>query len=166
MALTTSFGYSDTITTTKNIAVPDLDYDKDFAVVKDDADEVVLTNTTSPLDQPETLRFGYQNVANIYANTGIDPSYMSITRKGVSLVAQVNDILRVSCSDEGACNMNIIDLPVTAHVVVKVPLSQYVTASEAMKVVNRAVSSLYATGTTGTTRLEAMLRHSLMPAGL
>lgn len=167
MAIVTSFGYTDSASATKNIAIPDLSYTTDFAVTKDVADEVVLTNRTSPIDQPETIRFGYQNVANVYANTGIDPSYMSVTKRGVSLVAQVNDILRVTCeSAENSCNMNVVDLPLTAHVVVKVPLNQYVTAETAMAVVNRAISSLYDTGKTSTSRLEAMLRHALTPTGM
>lgn len=167
MAITTSFGYTDSIGTTKNIAIPDLSYTTDFAITKEVADEVVLTNRTSPIDQPETIRFGYQNVANVYANTGIDPSYMSVSRRGVSLVAQVNDILRVSCDGgENACNLSIIDLPMTAHIVVKVPLIQYVTAELAMGTVNRAISSLYDTGKTSTSRLEAMLRHALTPTGM
>lgn len=167
MAVTTSFGYVDTNTTPKNLAIPDLSYVKDFAVTKDDADEVIITNRTSPIDQPETFRFGYQSVANVYTNTGIDPSYMSVTKRGVSLVAQVNDILRVTCENsENSCNMSIIDLPLTAHVVVKVPLSQYITADTVQTVVNRAIASLYDTGSTGTTRLDAMLRHALMPTGM
>lgn len=140
MAITTSFGYTESVETPKNIAIPDLSFTTDFAVTKDVADEVILTNRTSPIDQPETIRFGYQNVANVYANTGIDPSYMSVTRRGVSLVAQVNDILRVSCAPtEGSCNMNVVDLPLSAHVVVKVPLSQYVTADVAMAAVKHKV---------------------------
>lgn len=167
MAVKTSFGYVDSVTTTKNLAIPDLSYTQDFAITKDDADEVIITNRTSPIDQPETFRFGYQTVANVYSNTGIDPSYMSVTKRGVSLVAQVNDILRVTCEpSENTCNMTVVDLPITAHVVVKVPLSQYITAETAQTVVNRAISSLYDTGSTGTTRLDAMLRHALAPTGM
>lgn len=166
MAITTSFGYTDTNSKSKNIAIPDLSYTTDFAVTKDGSDEIILTNRTSPIDQPETIRFGYQNVANVYAGTGIDPSYMSVTKRGVSLVAQVNDILRVTCAEDTTCMPQVIDLPISAHIVVKVPLNQYVNADVAMSVVNRAISSLYGTGEVTTARLGAMLRHALAPTGM
>lgn len=165
MAITTSFGYTDKVTTPKNIAIPDLSYSSDFAVTRETPDEVILTNRTSPIDQPETLRFGYQTISNVYSNTGIDPSYMSVTRRGINLLAQVNDIFRIS-GDLGDANMSIIDLPISAHIVLKTPLSQYITAQVCLQVIDRARASLCDTGSTGESRLEAMLRHALTPPGL
>lgn len=164
MAFTTSYGYTDSITTAKNVAIVDLDYAKDFAVTKDTADEVVITNTTSPVDQPETIRFGYQTVGNVYANTGIDPSMMAITKQGISLVAQVNDILRVTNNDENCCSPIVYDLPIQAHVVIKVPKNQFVTADVALTAAKRAFSALFATGQVTSARLNAMLRDALKPS--
>lgn len=163
MAYTTSFGYTDTISTPKNIAIPDLDYANDFAVVRDDASEVILTNVTSPVDQAETIRFGYQNVTNVYNNTGIDPSVMATTKRGVSIVGQVNDILRVSSTDGTCCDVGY-DLPIEAHVVVKVPLNQFVTSEVALTIVKRAFSTFFATGSVTADRLNALLRDALKPS--
>lgn len=164
MAFTTSYGYTDSITTAKNVAIVDLDYAKDFAVTKDSADEVVITNTTSPVDQPETIRFGYQTVGNVYANTGIDPSYMAITKQGISLVAQVNDIMRVTNNDENCCSPLVYDLPIQAHVVIKVPKNQFITSDVALQAAKRAFSALFATGSVTSDRLNAMLRDALKPS--
>lgn len=166
MPATTSFGYVDSIDKAKSLAIPDLNWSVDFAVTKNDANEVVLTNKTSPLDQPETFRFGYQSIANIYNNTGIDPSFMAVSKRGVSLVSQVNDILRVSCNSEDGCKLVRIDLPIESHVVLKSPINEYITADVALAVVLRAVSGLFPTGSVEATRLNAMLRHALMPTGL
>lgn len=164
MAFTTSYGYTDSITTPKTLEVPDLDYAKDFAVTKDSADEVILTNTTSPVDQPETIRFGYQTVANVYTNTGIDPNFMAITKQGISLVAQVNDIMRVENNSEDCCSPLAYDLPIQAHVVIKVPKNQFVTADVALNAAKRAFASLLATGSVTSERLNAMLRDALKPS--
>lgn len=166
MATTGSFGYTDSITTQKQLSIPDLDWDTDFAIVKDSANELILTNITSPVDQPETFRFGYQTVANIYAGTGIDPSFMSVSKRGVSLVSQVNDIYRIQCTDENACVPVVIDLPYEAHLVVKVPISQYVTADLAMQIGKRAFAGIFDTGGVTSARLGAMMRQALKPSGL
>lgn len=166
MATKTSTGYTDSITTPKNISIPDLDYATDFAVTKDSASEVILTNTTSPIDQPETIRFGYQNVGNVYTGTGIDPSFMATTKRGVSLVAQVNDILRVSTDSTNECCGSTYDLPLSAHVVIKVPLNQNVTADIALTLAKRAFATLFGTGEVTSDKLNQMLRDSLKPTGM
>lgn len=166
MAFTTSYGYTDSITTPKSVSIPDLDYAKDFAVTKDTADEVILTNVTSPVDQPEIIRFGYQSVGNVYTNTGIDPSFVSVTRKGISVVAQVNDILRVTSDTDGTecCAPVQYDLPIQSHFVIKVPLNQNITADVALAAAKRAFATLFATGSVTSERLNAMLRDALKPS--
>lgn len=164
MAFTTSLGYTDTIKTEKNLSIPDLDYANDFAVTEDSSSNLVLTNITSPIDQPETLRIGYQHVGNIYNGTNINPSYMAVTKAGVSVVSQVHDILRVTCEPETGCNPVIFDLPIKSHVVISVPLSQYVTADLALAVAKRGVSGLFDTGSVASTRLNQILRDALKPS--
>nr|QXV86435.1 coat protein [Leviviridae sp.] len=158
----TSFGYTDSVTTEKSVSIPDLSYLTDFAVKDESATALVLTNTTSPVDQPELVRWGYQNIADIYAGTGIDPSFMAVSRRGVSLVGQVNDILRITPAEEsGCCTMQQILLPIEAHWVLKFPVSQYVTPEIARQVLNRAYSTSFGTGEVGSKRLGAMMRGSL-----
>lgn len=94
--MATSFGYTDSVSTTISVAVPTLSYAKDFSIRTERAEEVILTNTTSPLDQPETIRFAIQNVGNVYAGTPVAVESQSITKRGVQLLIQLNDILRVT----------------------------------------------------------------------
>lgn len=167
--MTKSFGYTDSVTNTKSISIPTISYTSDFSrdtrVSK--KGEQIINNRTSPLDQPETVRFAIDNISNIYKDTSIDPSAMSVSTKGLSLLVQLNDILRVT-PDEGSGVYPImpVDLPIGAHLVLKVPSSQYVTATEAMNVVHRLVAFLYETDGTGLTRLEGLLRGALLPTGM
>lgn len=166
MAMQSSLGYTDSISTAKTLSVPDLDYAKDFAVTRDTPDEVIITNTTSPIDQPETFRFGYNQIADVYKNTGIDPSVAAVSKRGASIVVQLNDILRVSCNSETTCNPVQFDLPISTHVVIKVPVNQYINADLVKQLVLRNVAALFNTGSVTADRIDALLRHALQPTGM
>lgn len=166
--MTTSFGYTDKVATTKNVAVPQLSYAADFSVKAETSSEVVLTNTTSPLDQPETIRFALEPVRNVYNGTAIDPSAQSTSKNGVSLLVQVNDILRVSpeTGESGCCcGDGAMDFPISTHIVIKTPLVQYIDADTVLSVVKRNISALFGEGTDVTSaRLNSMLRGALKPS--
>lgn len=162
---TISWGYTDLITTKKQVSLPDLSYSADFAVKENTTDKVVLTNRTSPLNQPEYIRYGYQNVSNIYSGTGIDPSVMATTKRGVSVVGQVDDTISVTCASEASCDKTIM-LPVSAHWVIKTPISQYISTEMLLDLLLRAVSTAFATTEVGSNRLEAIIRGALKPVGM
>lgn len=166
MATSKSFGYADSVTATKNLVIPSLSYATDFSVKTETANELVLTNVTSPLDQPETLRMAIQNINNIYSGTGIDPSVMSVSKRGVSLVVQLNDILRVSQSDaeNTCCGESVMDFPISAHIVLKVPIVQYVDAETVLTVLKRNVAACFDTNGVTADRLNSMLRGALKPS--
>lgn len=165
--MSSSFGYTDSVTTTKNVAVPQLSYAKDFSVKTETPSEVVITNVTSPLDQPETIRFAVQNVKDIYNGTAVDPTAMSVSRNGLSLVVQVNDILRVTPTEGEACccGQGYMDFPISTHIVVRTPVAQYIDADTVMTVVKRNISALFGEGADVTSaRLNQMLRGALKPS--
>jgi hypothetical protein len=78
-------------------------------------------------------------------------------------LAQVTDVLTVSESTDADYR---VDLPLSAHLVIKVPASEYVTSAQVQAVVGRLLSSLFDTGVSTTSRLEAILRGSLVPSEL
>lgn len=100
--MATSFGFTDSTTTKLQLSLPTLNYAKDYSVRTERADEVILTNTTSPLDQPETIRIAIQNVGNVYSGTPVAIESQSVTKRGVQLLIQLNDILRVTPSRTAA----------------------------------------------------------------
>jgi hypothetical protein len=141
-----------------------LNVKQDFRVkANNNGKEVVLTNITSPIDRPEQIRLAYTDVANVYNGTGIEPSVAAPTKRGVSILAQVTDVLSVTDTADADFR---IDLPMSCHLVIKVPSSEYVTAEQVKAVIGRLLSSLYDTGVTSNSRLEAILRGSLVPTEL
>lgn len=125
--------------------------------------EVLLTNITSPIDREEKIRIAIDDVKNVYANTSIDPSVYAPTRRGVSVLAQISDVLSVR--DDQSPEYRV-DLPVSAHLVIKVPSSEHIDGEQVRILVGRLLSSLFDTGATSTARLEAILRGSLLPSDL
>lgn len=164
MPKTTSFGYTDTTPAggaTKELTRPNLNFNVDFAKTEDSENKCILTNLTSPYDQPESMRFELADIKNIYNGTSIDPSVYAPSRAGISLLCQVNDILRVTDSEDSTYQ---VDLPISVHFVVKMPKSQYITAHDIESVVARCVSSMYETDSDGVSRLDALVRGSMVPS--
>lgn len=163
MAIVKTWGYTDSKTSEYTVHRPNLDYANDFAIAEDEAGRTVITNITSPIDQPETIRYQYQNVANIYANSGIDPSLMSQNKTGFSVVVQVNDTLRVSDDSEGS--IRTLDLPCTAHLVFKFPKSQYIGSTEIETVIARTIGALASTDSASlSSHINALARSATRPA--
>lgn len=163
MAKTISKGYTDTVTVTKNLALPDLSYGADFRVKSQDPGSAVLANITSPLDRTETLAFGYSEIKDVYKDQGIDPAVQAASHKGVQIMAKVNDVFSLTDSVDASYR---VDLPVSAHVVIRVPACEYISASDIQALAARAVSGLFDTGSTGTTRLASVLKGALVPKEL
>lgn len=141
-----------------------LNFGVDFRIKANDAGkEVILTNITSPVDRPEKIRIGYTEVANIYSGSGIEPSLLAPTKRGVSILAQLTEIISVGDDTDPDYR---IDLPVSFHLVIKVPSSEHINATDVETGIGRLLSSLFDTGVETTSRLEAMLRGSLVPSEL
>lgn len=166
MSKTTNFGYADTAPAggaTKTLTRPNLNFVANFSVNSNVENKTVITNLTTPIDQPETIRWQASNVANIYEGTPIDPSVYATSKQGISIVAQVNDILRVTDSVDPTFQ---VDLPMTAHLVIKIPKSQYITSANIETVIARCVATYYDTDSTGVTRIDKLVRGSMLPSTL
>lgn len=167
MAKVKSTGYTDTpISGVSSLTFPRgiLNFEKDFRVKSNDAGkEVVLTNITSPVDRPEKIRIAYTDVANVYSGSGIEASVSAPTKRGVSILAQVTETITVTDSVDPEYR---VDLPVSYHMVIKVPASEHISAADIQTGLGRLLSSLFDAGATSTSRLEAILRGSLVPTEL
>jgi hypothetical protein len=136
---------------------------QDFRVKSNTGKEVILTNLTSPIDRPENIRLAYTDIANVYNGTGIESSLSAPSKRGVSVLTQVTDV--ISVTDDTDADYRI-DLPMSAHLVLKVPASEYITSAQVQALIGRLLSCLFDTGSTQTSRLEAILRGSLVPSEL
>lgn len=167
MSKVISTGYTDTaISGVTSLEFPRaiLNFEQDFRVKSNNSGkEVVITNITSPIDRPENIRIAYTDIANVYSGTGVEPSILAPSKRGVSILAQVTDVLSVTDTTDADYR---IDLPISAHMVIKVPSNDNITAAVVQTLVGRLLSSLFDQGVTTTSRLDAILRGSLVPSEL
>lgn len=143
--------------------LPQLNYGADFRVTKDEPNEAIITNLSSPIDQPERFRWAHNNVVDVYRNTGIDPTLYYATRKGTQFLCQLTDVYKVT-DDTDASYLAL--LPVEAHLVVKVPNNDLISPDVVETLIKRMLAGLYETTAGQDLRLRSMLRGALLPAAL
>lgn len=147
---------------TQNLTRGNVNFDTDWRVkTNNPGKEVVLTNVTSPIDCPERFRIAYTEIGNVYAGSGVEKSVYAPTTRGVSVLVQLTEVLTVTDSTDAAYR---VDLPVSYHLVIKVPANELITESVVQAGVARLLSGLYDTGVTTTARLAGLLRGSLVPS--
>lgn len=137
-----------------------LNFGADFSIKESKANEVVLTNIRADIDRPETIRLSWSTLTDVYRNSSIDPSVYAPSRKGVNVLAQVTNVLSISPSANSEAR---VDIPVSTHLVIKTGAQAEITADVIITQVSRLLSSLFETGKTDTSRLEAILRGALVP---
>lgn len=141
-----------------------LNYAANFRIKSNNSGkEIILTNISSPVDRPEKIRIGYTDVANVYSGSGVEPSISAPTKRGTQILAQVTEVLSVT---DDADPEYRLDLPVSYHLVIKVPTSEFITSSVIVAGLGRLLSSLFDTGVSTTSRLDAILRGALVPSDL
>lgn len=166
MAKQISYNYTDTAingVTTLNLARGKVNYGADFRVKSDEPGEAIITNLSSPVVYPERYRFSVTDVKNVYTGSNIEPSLYSPTKTGTSLLVQLTEVWKVTDTVDTSLE---VALPVSAHIVIKVPNHELVTPAAVQTLVGRLISGLYETGSESTTRITAMLRGSLKPSDL
>ena len=135
----------------------------DWKVKSNQPSEVVITNMTSPVAYPERFRFSLGDVKDVYAGSGIAPTLYTPDRRGMSLLCQLTGNWTVTDTTDASF---LQVLPVSAHLVLKLPVNDQITAAMVQTLVARLVSGLYETGLDTTSRYAALLRGSLIPADL
>lgn len=135
----------------------------DFKVKVIKPDEVIITNLSSPILFPEKIRYSLSDVNDVYKGTGIDPGFFAPSRKGLSLLAQVTETWTVTDTTDATYQ---VALPVSAHLVLKVPNNEAVTPERIEQLIGRLISTLYDTGKSDNKRLTALLRGSLTPSDI
>jgi len=166
MSKSVSFNYTDTaISGVTSLALPRglVNFGADWKIKEQEPEEAIVTNLTSPLSFPEKMRFSTSEVTDVYKGAGVDPSMYAPSRRGISLLGQVTEVWTVTDSADASYQ---VALPVSAHLVIKVPNNENITPAMVQTLLGRLVSGLYETGSTGTTRIAAMLRGSLLPSDL
>lgn len=166
MATLVNTGYTDTPINGNpvlNLLRGSVNFGEDFRLKSQSPTEVVISNLTSPVDRQEKFRFSYSDIANIYSGTDIDPSVYAPSKRGYSVLVQLTETFSVT---DSAVPSYRVDLPISAHIVLKLPANENLTSTMIQTIVARLVSGLYETGLTTTSRIASLSRGSLIPADL
>lgn len=151
---------TDTISTPKNISVPDLKFSTDFTKVLDTADEAKIANVTgTDLLSHESIRFARSEVANIYAGSNSDSAMIMPMKKGIQVMCELSNTYRATNSVTG----NEYDLPCKARLVLRVPANTCVTEALVTDLLIRTIASAFGTGSVNADRLMDIVMGALLP---
>lgn len=155
-----NFGWTDTTTTSNRghitpYAVAPV---TNFAKVVDEAEQVVLTNKTCPLDQPEQLTYTCKKLDRVTST--IELQHPLSVRNGVQYVVKVEEVLRQKDTDG-----NIIsDEPIVMYLTVRHQLTGNISNNVIEKVLKRLVGACYKdSDNTMAPRFEDLMRSALVP---
>jgi hypothetical protein len=100
---TVKSGETDSISTPKTLALPDLDFAHDYSVSSESGKEVRIINTTGgTLNPVEKLRFGRERVADIYRSTDVPAASKLPSSAGIRVLMGSDFDLFLSNSVTGA----------------------------------------------------------------
>jgi len=140
-----------------------LNYAADWGVKDGTQNDLILVNNTSPVDRMERIRYSVSDISNIYNGSNIDPNLFMDTKRGVSLLAQLNGVYTITDSVNTSYERVA---PIQAHLVLKLPVDAVITPNTLLSLVGRLCSTLFDTGVTTSARLGRMVRGSLRPSDL
>lgn len=150
----------DTIAQTKNVAVPDLDYQHDFSVKSEGADVVELVNTTGSTLQPvEQMRYIWEKVNDIYRKSPTLSANRLPSAVGAKILAEDINILSASNESTGA----EAEFPIRVWTCMESSTHNVVTGAALKWALERHISQLYATGLVDASMLIKLFRRDLDP---
>lgn len=164
MSKTISWNRTDTAATAVGEFKPDtLNFTADFAKREGSNGDITIVNTTGPADRTETVRYAVTRINNVYSGTSVDPSAFALSKRGASVLVQVNDIITVT---DSATNYRY-DLPISAHMVVKTSLDEVITSDVLTAIVQRLIGAAYEqSGASVGQRLSKLIRGAATPSAL
>lgn len=157
---TVSKQHIDTLTTKKNIAVPDLSYATDYIIVTDEPNEAVIASKTgSDLVSHETIRFARSEVANVYQGVVTDSAMMLPYKKGVQVMSEV----QTSYKAVNGTSKAEYDIPLKGRIVLRLPTFSAVTDEMVTDFIIRVIASVFSTSKTDVSRITELVRGKLKP---
>lgn len=147
--------------TAPSLTLPVLNYDSDFRLkTSRNANEVIMVNTTTGLAEDEQIRVAFNEIADVYKNAGISCDNVSSSKTGYTLLVQLNKAVPIKDSTDVTYSSVV---PLSAHMVIKVPKSEAITNDTIKLMVTRLVAILYEGGAL---KALGMLKGAISPKGL
>lgn len=151
---------TDSITTDKQLSVPDLDYANDYSVSKDAGSEAILINTTgASLMSPESIRYGHSKVSDVYNGSDIPALMRHPIRSGVRTLAEVRTTLSATNTVTG----EVFELPLKGWICLQLPTVNLITNEAVSMLLLRTIAAAFNTGSIDATREIEIARGDLAP---
>lgn len=156
MSLVSSFGYTNTTAQTFGAPVDKVEMATNYALIEDEPNKCVLSNTTAPVDQGERVSYSFQKLAKV--STDQDVLYPSNVPNGVQYSIRVEELL--STTDTADPTFRVDD-PIVAWLTIRHPSSGRITSAILDEIVSRLNGCVYKDD--GTTRFGDLMRSALKP---
>lgn len=116
----------------------------DFAVKSISPDTFTMTNMVSPIAFPENVEINVAKINNVYANTGIDPTLYTPTKRGTSVRVQLRETWTYADSSDPSKPMYA--MPVSASLHIRVPNNDIIALSDIRALFKRLLAAAYTDG--------------------
>jgi hypothetical protein len=126
-----------------------------YALVSEDANEVILSNKTSPIDEEEIITLKYKDIPKV--NTRCSITNPAVVKKAVSYTISIDNVKRT----ENATLGTVVDRPVSAYLNIRHDKSSEITEDNVKEVLTRLVSIFFKDD--GTFRAPDFMRSALKP---
>lgn len=150
----------DTITTPKNLSIPDLDYAVDYSVASEKGNDTSITNTTGTALEPvEKLRYAKEKVNDIYRNTNTLKAAQLPSPIGARVLAEATEIISATNTVSGA----EMEIPIRVWTCIESSTHNAVTGQALLWALKRHVAQLFQTGAVDEALLVELFRGDLNP---
>jgi hypothetical protein len=137
MSNTLVIGSAQTITS-ETILTPKVPVFGSYAYSVDDPGNAILKNVVGALDQPHSIRYAINSVADVFKQSEVAP-YAGQSTAGVNILVQLNESWKIQ---QAMTSLDIGYLPVSAHIVLKLPTDALVTSSVVEALLARLIGTL------------------------
>lgn len=156
MAMTTTFGFSNTTTSqSRSTTLCDPGVLENYALVLDEPTECRLINTTAPVDREEILSYRAKDMSKI--NTNLNIQNPSPVAGGIQYQVQLEALLTTEDAETGFR----VDEPIVVQISVRHPKSGNITPYHVSEMIQRAISLMMVDS--GAWRIKELMRSSLKP---
>lgn len=156
MARVSSFGFTNTSSSTNVLTALALGMTSNYAIAEDTADSALLNNKTAPIDVEEKITFRTRNIAQV--NTSLNNQYPSPVKNGIQYQVMVEDMLSTTDTTDTSFR---VDEPIVAQLTVRHPKSGNITSAKVQETILRLISSLIKAD--GTWRIDDLMRSAERP---
>lgn len=125
------------------LVVPPHNYTADFRSLEEGPGKIVMSDVTSAVDQPSTLRIAQQSKPNVYVGTSIDSSAFLANKRGTDTILEIKEVWSIT---DAAVPEFLQLMPARCAITLSLPTHALITDSVVEALVCRAIAALFNQG--------------------